>query len=258
MEVTSLKGLLDWEPPKVNAIIDHGILLPDTRLVIFGLWKSWKSMFTQHVAFCVSCGLPLLGFNTTKSSILLVQLEIPKAEFKKRVAKYAGTHELYPDNLNFACTHYLKLDRDAGKASLDRILQGLQPEVLVIDPVYKVLSGNISDSYDIMKLLGNLGDLQARHHFSLILVTHTRKPHTDDSGEVVDRGLEEIMGSSYLPNWLDTAIGIKVIGQDVVQISFPAMRHAEVQLDPIKVRVNRSTLGFSPLLAPIAALNNQS
>jgi len=251
MEIHSLKSLLNWEPPKVEAIISDGILLPGTRLVVFGLWKSWKSMFIQHVAFCIATGRPLLGFHTSRSSVLLVQLEIPKAAFRARIQKYTGAHDLYPDNIHFACQHYLKLDRDSGKATLDRVIGGIKPDVVIIDPVYKILSGNISDSYDMMKLLDNFDDLMDRHNFSLILVTHTRKPKVDEEGDPIDRGLEEIMGSSYLPNWVDGALGIKVMGLDLVQVSFPALRHAEKPLDPVMVKINRQSLGFYPALTRV-------
>ena len=247
MEITSLKSLLAWEPPKVEAVIEGGILLPETSLVVYGLWKSGKSMFTQHMAFCISCGLPILGFPTSKSSVLLVQLEIPKTQFRKRVEKYSRTHDLYPSNLSFGHTGYLKLDRDMGKSKLDRALQAIQPDVLIIDPLYKVLSGDVSSSYDMMKLLDNLDDLKSRHHFSLVLVHHAHQPRLDDSGHHVSEGLEGMMGSSYLPDWLDAAIYLRVVGQDIAKVTFDGMRHAEEPLDPVTVRFNRQTLGFSPV-----------
>lgn len=245
MEVQSLKQLLAWQPPQTESIIGNGILLPQTRMVIYGLWKSWKSMFAQHTGFCLASGIPWLDFETSASSVLTVQLEIPKAVFRKRVEKYAQGNNLFPANLYYISQHYLKLDREFGFAALDRAVSIVRPDVLIIDPVYKVLSGNISDSYDMMKLLDNLDNLIDKHQIAIILVTHTRKPIVSESGEVVDRGLEDIMGSSYLPNWLDSAVGMKVIGQDLVQLSFTALRHAEEEVPAVMARISRQTLKFT-------------
>jgi RecA-family ATPase len=246
MEVESLRQLMDWQPPNVETIISGGLLLPQTRLVIFGQWKSWKSMTALHTSFCLASGAKWFGFDTKESTLLSLQLEIPKAEFRKRVIKYASGHNLYPTNLWFITEHYLKLDRDWGFQALDRAVAMVQPDIVVIDPLYKVLTGHISDPRDMMGLLDNFDRLIAKYNVALIIVTHTRKPGTDEEGHVIDRGAEEMMGSSFLPNWCDTAVGVRRVSEhsDDIEVSFPLTRNSEEELKPMLIHINRNNLKF--------------
>lgn len=245
MEIESLRQLIDWEPPKLDNIIGEGILLPRTRLVIYGQWKTWKSMLALHTAFTLAMGNKWFGFETKPSCVLLLQLEIPKAAFRLRVIKYANGNDSHPEsNLWFSTQHYIKLDREYGLAQLERTIQWCHPNVIIIDPLYKILSGNISDSSDMMKLLDNFDQLIDRHGISVILIAHTRLPVITSDG-IVDRGAEEIMGSSYLPNWVDSGVGIKLIEDSTVELNFNPMRNTERLLDPIRVHINRKNLRFS-------------
>lgn len=253
MEVESLRQLKDWVPPQRESVIGDGILLPKTRMVIYGFWKSWKSMFAMHTAFSLAAGSRWIGHDTRPSTIHLLQLEIPKAAFRTRVVKYSDGHNVHPTNMWFSTQHYLKLDRDFGFKALDKTLEWTHPDVLIVDPLYKVLSGNISDSYDMMKLLDNMDQLIERHNLSVIMVTHRRKSKEGEQpGETIDRGAEEMMGSSYLANWCDSAVGIRVThgNPEQILVSFDAMRNAEDEIKPVLLRINRQTLGFKAIAGP--------
>jgi len=68
-----------WQPEKQNAIVGQGILLPETRLMIFGQAGAWKSMLSVHTAFTIANGSDWFGYKTSKAATLKYQAELPKA-----------------------------------------------------------------------------------------------------------------------------------------------------------------------------------
>lgn len=253
MSVDSLDQLLSWQPEAQESIIDGGILLPETRMMIFGQAKAWKSMLATHTAFCISSGLSWFGYNTTPATTLKYQAELPKAIDRNRVEKYVKGANLYPKNIFFKTPQErIKLDTTWGIASLNKDIEEVKSRspnqriVLIIDPMYKLMAGHISDEYDVKKVQDNLDELKDKHGLSIIIAHHSRLLRTDASGKVVDLGAEEVMGSSYWNNWCDTMIRVKLLnpygGSDTVEVSFELVRNAEAFLPKFQVKWNRSNL----------------
>jgi len=242
MKAESLQQLIDWIPPKIPYVIQD-ILPIKSRMILYGKWKTWKSMTAMHSGFVITSGLPWFGFNTYHHRVLMFQSEISKELFRKRVVKYAHGNNCYPKELYFATEPYLKLDHGVGYSEMRATLSIIQPKVLIIDPVYKVMTGNISDSQDVMKLLDNLDIYIKDFDISIILVTHTRKPIVTAAG-VEYRDEEELMGSSYFANWADSIVGLTKTGDSDFTLTFTSLRHAEQEISPIKVHIDRETLQF--------------
>jgi len=239
----TLQQLIDWQPPIISSVISQGIFPVQGRLILYGQWKTWKSMTAMHTAFTIASGKPWFGFHTIPHSVLLFQLEVAKPLFRIRVMKYAKGNDCYPTNLWFLSHPYLKLDRGYGFSEMERVLSIFRPQVLIVDPVYKVLSGDISSSHDVQILLDNLDIWIDKYGLSIMLITHTRKPVFTSTG-IEDRGEEELMGSSYFPNWADSIIGFRKTGPDDITMFFTSLRHAEEEIKPIKVHIVRKTLQF--------------
>lgn len=243
MEVMTVKQLLDYKGLTEKPIIDKGILYPKTRLILFGRYKSLKSMLAIDAAFSISHGIPWFGFQTARSRVLVVQMEIPKPLFRDRIKKYCNGVSI-PDNLYFINEPYLKLDRDYGMGRLEPALTTFQPQVLLIDPLYKVLSGNISDPYVAEQLQTNIDKLREKYNLSIIIIAHTRQRLINPQGLVIDMGADEIMGSSNWPNWADTIIRVKRDSpeSDYIDLTFDAMRNAEEELLPMRAKFSRHNL----------------
>lgn len=248
----SLQQLKEWQPPQVDSIIGDGILLPETRMVLFGSAKRWKSMLALHTAFVLTEGKPWFGFNTSKCIVAILQLEIPKAAYKIRVMKYAkGAHIAYANNIYFKTEYYLKLDSGYGINLLNRELSVIKEKhpdlhlVLVIDPLYKVISGHISDPSDMGRLCDSFDSLRDKLKCSLIIIHHEGKAIITPEGKY-DREAEAMLGSSILNNWCDTAIGITLLnphaGGDRVKLKFELVRLAETLLPQLEVQWHRGNL----------------
>lgn len=252
MSIDSIHELISWQPPVQEAIIEEGILLPETRMIIFGPAKSWKSMLSLHTAFCLANGTDWFGYKTTKCLPFKYQVELPKAIDRKRVMKYARGINSYPNNLFFKSAIYSKLDSGYGISSLDRDIQQVEARspnqhiVLILDPLYLFMSGHITDEYDVRKLLDNWDEMREKHHLTLIIIHHSRLTRVDSSGAIIDLGPEEAMGSSYFNNWADTMMKVKLLnphtGANRVEMSFELTRHAETILPSFVVEWSRANL----------------
>lgn len=252
MSIENIHELISWQPPVQQSIIEEGILLPETRLMIFGAAKAWKSMLSIHTAFALANGTDWFGYKTTKCLPLKYQVELPKAIDRKRIIKYAKGANSYPSNLFFKTAVYSKLDTGYGIGSIERDIQTAKQRipdqhiVLILDPLYLLMSGHITDEYDVRKLLDNLDSLRDKHHLTIIIIHHSRLARTDASGSIIDLGPEEAMGSSYLNNWVDTMIKVVLLnpytGGNRVGMSFELTRHAETMLPSFQVEWSRSNL----------------
>lgn len=219
-------------------------------MIIFGPAKSWKSILALHTAYCISTGKDWFGFETAKSTTFKYQVELPKAIDRKRVMKYMNGDR--PSNMLFKTAPYSKVDTSFGKSSLEndiKIVKSRCPDthvVLILDPIYLLVSGHISDDYDIKRLLDNLNDIKAKCGVSLIVIHHSHKTRVDNAGNVIDLGSEEIMGSSYFNNWADTMVRLKLLnpfsGSNKVEMSFGLVRHAEASLPSIEFEWKRHNL----------------
>jgi RecA-family ATPase len=239
----NVQEILTWQPPHIDPIIDHGILLPGTRLVLYGIYKAWKSMVAMDLAFCIATGSKWLGFQTNTSDVLFFQWEIPHALLRDRIQKYAKSHSSFPTNLTFVTPHFLKLDRDHGLAILKQYLDRYRPKVIVIDPIYRSLTGDISSAYDMTRFLDNLDLLIAQYSIAIILVHHERKYQFDQAGQPILHGSQDMMGSSYIPNWLDTAIQLDRLTDVDIKLTFSTMRHAQEEFPTFQLRFSHDTLG---------------
>jgi RecA-family ATPase len=254
--IENIFQLRDWQPPyRPDAIIEEGILLPQTATIIFGAAKSWKTMHSTHLAFCIASGLPWFGYKTTPANTFVHQVELPKLIDRDRIIKYANGRELWPNNIMFKTpTDQVLLDTTWGMNALAKDIEEVKarmpepnrPLVVILDPLYLHMSGSISDSDDAKKFILNCNTLRNKYGITLIIVHHSRLTKVDNSGTVVDLGPEEAMGSSYWNNWVDTMIRFKVTnpyqGADKTEVSFALTRNAQNFLPRFTVQWYRHNL----------------
>lgn len=249
-----MSEFLAWRPPKLREIISNGILHPQGRLVIHGSFKTWKSMLAMHTGFCISTGTPWFGFTTEKEEVLIVQVEVSEISYHQRCIKY-NFHNFPKDadtsHLWVASENFMKFDKPYGMADLDRDIAKCGAKVIIIDPLYKVISGDLNNGKEVMALLDNFDLLIDKYKCSFIIIHHERKMHLDkESGFTSSGGAEEMTGSQYISNWADTVIGISRLSEDEanpvkLKVRFNAMRHAEKFPSPMFLTVNRDDLIFT-------------
>lgn len=261
-ELQSIHQLIEWEPPKVEPLIENGILEPESCMLQYGEAKSWKTMNSYYTMWCLANGTPWYGFKTTKCAVLRIQAELPQRQERKRVMKFASgvrfsnggddTKLAYPSNIYFRTEMYLQTDTSFGISVLEADINRVKsrhpdlPLVVVLDPLYLMISGKIRDEYDVKKFLDNINLMRQKHKAAFILIHHTRLSHKDILGNTIEDGAESLMGSSYFNNWVDIAVESRLLnprsGADRVRIAFYLTRNAESQLPELEVKWSRRNL----------------
>jgi len=249
MEATSHADFMKWKAPPIVNIVGNDHLLTDTSFnVLYGPTGIYKSHMVNHLAHCIAYGKPWLAFPTTKNMVWVIQLELSKPMWQKRIRKYMKGHGLIAPcaNILLSTEHYLKLDSPAGGQQIVSIInQHPDIRVVIIDPILPTISGKISDSQDVSKFMDNMLALKFDHGLAVIIVCHTRKAHSTLKGEKVDFGVEEILGSMQFSAMTNTVIGMRPTGgEDNLLLTFDKTRDSENKYPMMKLHFDRNTCGF--------------
>ena len=160
MQFYSLKRILTEPEPQIKELIGQGILIENSKLVLYGAFKAGKSTLLQYMGMCCAGGLSLWGdshFSTQQSTVCYLQLEMPHKAFLKRLRTSSLSQiPAVADNLYVATEPWLKLDKDAGIDKLANAFHKVKPEILIIDPLYKTVSGSENSVEDLTKVFDNL------------------------------------------------------------------------------------------------------
>ena len=252
MPIEDIDQLKVWQPLyRGEAPIFDGILEPGTAMLIFGPPKSWKSITTIYTAYTIATGSSWFGHRTTTCPVIIFQAELPKAVHKRRVVKFDSCTPI-PKNIMFETNRYCKLNTSYGRDILKSVILEAQSRfprqhmVLILDPVYLLMSGKISEEYDVRCMLDNINDLRETYNLSIILIHHSHKTRVTSDGTIVDTGSDEIFGSGYLNFWCDTQVRLKRLNpfslDNQIGFSFTLTRNAESVLSPFDVEWSRATL----------------
>ena len=239
MPIRNVKQFRQWQPPyRPDAIIEDGLLLPETALFMFGSAKSWKTWHSLHLAYTITSGTPWFGYEVKRATVFRYQVELTEYIDKDRTFGYLKNRT--PENLFFKTPDdNIFLDTTFGKQSLEHDILEVkkrtpypdEPLVVILDPIYLLMSGDPSDGQDTKKVLINLRELRPKHHVTFIIVHHARLAKTDGQGKEIDMGFEEIMGSSYWGNFCDTMLRTRLMnpysGANRTQLSFLLHRNAK-------------------------------
>jgi len=198
-----LHGYMAFAPPDEPEFIESGILDAGGRVIMAGVPKVGKSRLALNMAFSLATGQKFLGFETSSlPRTLFIQFEVSEKRFRQRVNSIARAWRISPDNdLPFYLTTLpsLKMDSRDGLVEFRRMLQVFKAQVVFLDPMVKLHTGDESDVQDMQKLLDALDDIIDDLGVSIVIVHHFKKSAEQE-------GWARIRGSSYIPAWADTML----------------------------------------------------
>ncbi len=297
-EPVILGDFLGWQPPPLETIIGQGIMYKGSKAIIYGRYKSLKSMLALRLGISIASGTDWLGFETTPHGIpvIYLQLEIPQALLHRRVLKMlnsstgnvgsqrksdesstvasriATTSKSDTTAINTATVpesgsssdgdtprtipplwiwteHYIKLDTPEGIKELRRVLDKTQAEVLILDPIYRTISGNMLELHHVQNFIDHIEGLIADYELAIMMVNHTKKGEYENQYANVD----DMLGSVLFGAWPDTVIRIERKGrheetnEQMLLASFEVVRHAEEEIGSRLVRVKSDDISFRAL-----------
>ena len=192
MQTISLNELYDQVYASRPPIID-GLLCSGTYLFV-GAPKLGKSFLMAQLAYHVSLGRPLWGYNVRQGTVLYLALEDEYRRLQKRLFwmfGVEGTDELY----------FTTSVRQLGgglQEQLDRFVRDHPNTKLIIIDTFQKVRENGSDrysyasDYDIVSQLKNFADQRG---ICLLLVHHTRKQQADDKFDMI-LGTNGLLGAA--------------------------------------------------------------
>lgn len=258
MEPQRLDDFLKWKPVYPDAIIGGGVLYARTKMIIYGRYKALKSMTLLGLARAIAAGQPWMGFETPKagSKVIYLQLEIPHPLLHKRLTKMEMAWDAVNEkqaiqrireNLYVWTEPFLKLDRAEGIGTLKLYVEKLEPAVIMVDPIYKTISGNILDPNHVREVCDQIDIMLSEYEVSIVFAHHARKSAISEES-TFDLGSDDMLGAAVFSYWADTVVKIVKTaekGDEIgLTLNFDIIRHAEDLIEPKEVIFNRSDLMF--------------
>lgn len=192
LPTVSMTELFDSTYKSKPPIID-GLLYRGTYLFV-GSPKIGKSFLMSQLAYHISTGTKLWGFDVRQGKVLYLALEDDYPRLQKRLYRMFGTAE--NENLFFSVSaHQLGKGLDE---QLDGFLQK-HPDtsLVIIDTLQKVREvGGENYSYaNDYQIITKLKSFTDRHNICMLVVHHTRKQAADDKFDMIS-GTNGLLGAA--------------------------------------------------------------
>ncbi len=203
-EPGNLKEALKNLPPLAPELIE-GVLRKGHKMLISGSSKAGKSFLLMQLAIALTKGGEWLGFKCLKSKVLYVNLEIDKASFFHRFARIYERLDLIPEKGQLGVWNL------RGKAMpLDKLLPTLIRrvkyhgfDVVIIDPIYKVITGDENKATDMARFT-NLFDKLCMETGVAVIYSH----HHSKGDQGYKKAMDRASGSGVFARDPDTLLDI--------------------------------------------------
>ena len=203
------------EPPE--PIIDGGILLSKTLLLIVGKEKIGKSFLSCNMATAMTSGIDFAGFKiNSKQKVMILSAEGGYFQNRDRIKKMASEiseKDLAMAHFYMACN--IKIDNPDDYLRIESQIEQRGINVLIIDPLIRFHTQDENSSTGMSIIMGKIRELIENMGISVIVIHHTGK-----------RSSLGARGSSVIMGEYDSAIYIDRRRSDHLGLSFDT-RHVE-------------------------------
>ena len=164
--------------PELPEQLIEGVLRCGHKMLIAGASKAGKSFLLLELCIALSEGLPWLGFKCRKSKVLYINLEIDPASCVRRILKIYEAMDITPQHPEDLVIWNLR-----GKAvPLDKLvplllkrMQGRAFDAVILDPIYKVITGDENTASDMAYFCNQFDKICAETGASVIYCHHHSK-----------------------------------------------------------------------------------
>ena len=198
-----IRVLLPQPEQILEQSIDKG-----TKNVIVAPSKGRKSFFLLQMGLCLAAAKPsFLDWSIpAPRRVLLVQFEIKPAAFQHRLTRMMHALDIHPDDL----ADRLQIINARGTklglhifAQVTELALKHKSDVIIFDPVYKVMPGDENKAEDVKPLLEMFDQLCEQTDAAVLYTCHTAKGMAGDR-QAIDR----IVGSGVIARDYDCQIGL--------------------------------------------------
>lgn len=164
------------------AVVEN--LLYTGAYILAGAPKIGKSFLVAQIAYHVSSGRPLWGYQVRQGTVLYLALEDDEGRLQRRMYRMFGVEGA--NSLYFATN--AKLIGSGLDGQLENFVQEHRDtRLIVIDTLQKVRE-TVNDSYSYSSdydVIGKLKQFADKHGVCVLIVHHTRKQPAGDSFEMI-------------------------------------------------------------------------
>lgn len=228
-----------------------GLIERKDRLILTGFEGLGKSMFLQQLLLSAAAGVhPFRDWQTiTPRRCLVVDTENTERQWSRRAKMFAkSVSSLMTDgnlesNLVVANLPRIDITRPDELMGIHSIIDKVQPDILMIGPLYRLTPGAIQTDDEAAPVLSALDTLRDRG-LALLIEAHAGKT-TSKSGE---RQLAP-RGSSALQGWPEFGLGMRV-GKNQGEVELVRWRgDREERLWPRRLKKSATGLPFQEVNA---------
>lgn len=188
----NLADLMRDPPPLAEELIE-GVLRKGHKMMVSAPSKSGKSFLMQQLAIAVARGGKWLGKKCQQGKVLYVNLEIDRASMVKRFIKitsdmtfYDETDGVWSKNITVWTLRGHVTTLDKLTPSIVRRGRGKGYSLVIIDPIYKVITGDENKASDMASFL-NYFDVICHTLGCSVAFTHHYSKGTQAGKYAMDR-----------------------------------------------------------------------
>jgi len=191
--------------------------------IVAGMPKCFKSTLVHDLVVSVASGTPFLNKYPVEDPgpVIVVQNEnsgyIMKDRTQKVIhqrgldgwARFKNSHTVkvcFPEELpiTFINQQGFTLTNEDHRMQVEQLIRGVQPVLVVFDPLYLMFEGDLNSSQDLNPVLNWLLRIKNEYDTSVMLVHHYNKGSGQNNGAPL-RGGARMAGSIMLYGWVESA-----------------------------------------------------
>ncbi|OCN03574.1 DNA primase [Erysipelotrichaceae bacterium MTC7] len=215
-----------WENlPDLSPVLIDGILRQGHKLLMAGPSKAGKSFALIELCIAIVEGQKWLGFQCTQGRVLYVNLELDRASLLHRIKDVYTALGIQPSNLKNLDVWNLRgksVPMDQLAPKLIRRAQKKNYIAIVIDPIYKILTGD-ENSADQMAHFTNQFDKVCTELGSAVIYCH----HHSKGGQGNKRSMDRASGSGVFARDPDALL-------DLVELELPNTLVGQLQNEELR------------------------
>ena len=190
--------------------IVEGIIYGGENVLLVAPKKSAKTILSLQIAIAAAAGSTLAGrWRVPRAhAVTYVAMEGSPAALQVAYVRRLLRHMQLPApvTMELVITPHLLLDTADGYADLKAIVAATRPDLLVLDPMYKLVSGSLKDDERVGIMTNRLAELTASNGHATLIDHHEHRPKRDEWGMAVSEGDEAYFGSYKIGAWVDRSL----------------------------------------------------
>lgn len=198
----------------------EGVLREGHKMILVGPSKAGKSFTLIELAICIACGVPWMGrFNCQKGKVLYVNMELDRASCENRFINIWEAMGLSRNddvgNIDLWNLRGKIVPLDELTPALIRRFKHKGYAAIIIDPIYKVLTGNENNAYAMAQFCNYFDRIATECNCAVIYCHHHSKG--DQSWK---RSMDRASGSGVFARDVDALL-------DMTELELPQYRQRE-------------------------------